>query len=347
MHPSLSSEFVFAFVSSCYDAGLTKEAAAELLQFESIRLHDNHNPGFLEGYVAVAGAPALHAVDFEKSAGPLARLGRIAKGVGSLAGEGLGLVGDAVKSVGRAGTRFIGPARPRTAGGPKIPSFVQRHPVSSFIGGTATAGGLSYGLHQLAKDESGGGVPSVPYLPPGGYDPTEAAKSYDTQLDAHSRGIADVNKRFNQSNDRRKVLADAVARGDAGSQMAAAELAALDRERSTAEGQRTRFIGDLDRTGAATEKKLQQLQQRRNKLESAKTSWSGLPRRMWYNFNGNGMDADTEINNEIERAQSGIAGATTNARLINDQRRRATNGYVGTSARRDNKQIQRDFFPTN
>lgn len=342
MSNPLSDEFIFSFVSACHDAGLTKEAAAELLQREAIKAAAP-SAAFREGYAAVYPAPVLHECDFVEKAAFGKAVGRVIGGVGGA----LGGVKDVAVAAGGAAKRGIS----RLAGKPQpMPngtmreSIIAAHPKSSVAAGVGLTAGGSYLAHRLGASDAG--LPGAPTLSPGGYNRDEESKSYDAELEQKSRGIADLDKRLNQSNLRRKELADAVARGDRNSHMAAQELRELDRERERAGATRKKFLSQLDGAGAATEEKLKSLEKRRATLENSRTSWTGIPRRLWYSMDGDGLTAQQKIDQELDRTQSGIGAATTDKRIMDKQRSRVVNGYVQTPPQRTSAQIQKDFFPT-
>lgn len=338
----LSDEFIFSFVSACHDAGLTKEAAAELLQREVIKAAAP-SEAFLEGYEAVYPAPVLHTCDFVEKAAFGKAVGRAIGGLGSVAGG----IKDLAWEAGRAGKRGL----VRLAGKPQLmpdgtmrESIIAAHPKSSVAAGVGLAGALSYGAHRLGAPDAG--LPGAPSWSPGGYNRNEEDASYEAELERKSRGIADLDKKLNQSNLRRKELADAVARGDRNSHVAAQELRALDREREGALKEQKRRLKQLEYSGAATEEKLRSLERRRATLENSRKSWTGIPRRLWYSMDGDGLTAQEKIDQELDRTQAEIGAGTTDLRIMDKQRQRTVHGYVKTPPRRTSAQVQKDFFPT-
>ena len=54
MSEPMTQQFVTAFLTACFEAGLSKEAAAELLQKESVDQELKARPAFAEGYLKQA-----------------------------------------------------------------------------------------------------------------------------------------------------------------------------------------------------------------------------------------------------------------------------------------------------
>lgn len=304
----MSSDFVMSFVATCLREGLTKEATAELLQRQSVVEACRRSPSFAEGYEKVAAlVPGrLRPIFREEFLEKDAGLGDIA----------------------RSGARAAG-------------QWFSRHPkTTAGLGLGAGAAGTAGVLGFLNRPR----IPETPYLP-GTFNATQSAQNFETSLDEHSRGIAELNKNIQQSDTRRRVLEDAVATHAPGSAHARAELLKLDAQRNASTAQRDGYLKHLQSNGDHNQKLLDGIIAKQRSLEDAKTSLWRAPQRLFYRLTG--RDPSAVYDSRITSMESDASRLATNAKLIAEQKRRLGNGYIGMAERAPSpEQQQARFFST-
>lgn len=351
MSQPLTQAFVTSFLTTCFDNGLTKEAAAALLQKESADQVRRARPAFAAGYDKImndlpGGAnPMLVANGMEKAAGPkLDQVMKILRGIKGTIGGVAGLGGEVAHDVSRAGSKMIGPRNPN--------SFLNRHPFAAFTGGAALAGGGTYGLTKwLGRDNSLTPYGADPFLPPSGYSPELYKKRYDSALyDTYGPGIAAHNREYFGTSGRRKELEKAVAEGRGGYD-AYLDLQRLNREHEEATRARESHLQGLKSTEHSNRDLLSRIRERQQDLERQRTAWWAAPKRWWTQLRGGNLfDSDISKNyfdNQIASLQDNAARSSMAADLAKDRHRLIEGGFV---ALRDNpppssRDIQKSFFP--
>lgn len=330
----MSGEFVISFLSECMARGITKEAAAELLQRQSVLHAGESNPAWLEGYEkAAAIAPGALRPMFrdgymeKKSAFPNARL-----------------AGDAIMDLLRAGKGMVGSAGRELAGtGRSVVGGIRKRPLLGAAAAAAATAGAAYGGYKLMGN-GGGGDYEVPYMPPGGYNPDTSAANYDAQLNQYSQGIFAHNKKFFGEEARRQELQAAVDSHAPGSDMALAELNKMKQDHSSASNVRQKYFDSLNQAGSKSEAKLKEIEAQQSKMESAKTDLWHAPYRGWLHMTG--RNPEEYYDNERAKLEGGASAAANAKRLIDDQRNRLSNGTIESTAKsRTPAQMQADFFP--
>ena len=332
----MSGEFVMSFLQTCWEEGLSKEAAAELLQRQSVVHVGEQSAAWLEGYEKVAamapGAllPVARDGYFDKSAAN----GRAVKGLVDL----LGGMKDSIA----AGAGKIRSGANTVAGVARKSKTIKAHPLaaSATIAGVGGAAGM-YGIPKFfgGPSSSGGYVPSVPS---GSYSPETSAKIRDALVDGDSAGIYDHNKKFFGEAGRRAELADAVARNDFNSGAAQVELTKMDADRASTTALRKNKFAELDTQANASETKLKELNEYRTKMEGRKQSpfWRGLHHITL-------QDPDKSYNDAIARTATDAGNVATDNHRINEMRRNMAAGYVsGPAKSRTPQQMQTDFYPS-
>lgn len=338
----MSPSFVLAFVETCMNEGLSKEATAELLQRQSVIHAAEQSPAFAEGYEKVASLvpgglrPIARPGYFEKSAAPVAAtggklilksLGNIVRGAGQMLGTG------AATTKGRA---------------LDIAKLVRNNPLAAAATSGLAGAGTIYGVDRMLNEPSAG-ASEVPYISPGGYDAGEAAASYDKRLEQYSRGISDLNKKQDNATSRMRELEKAVAKNDAGSGLAMRELQQLRRQTASTEETRNRYLRDLDSSVSKSDAMLSDIAERQKSLEAAKTSWAPhrLVQRAWYGVTG--RNANDVYDSRIADLQDQAAKAKGDRQLAADTRTRLNNQYIGSGEKpriMSENEMQDKFFPT-
>ena len=341
----MSGEFVMSFLQTCWEEGLSKEAAAELLQRQSVIHTGEQSPAWLEGYEKVASMapggllPLMRDGYLEKSGG-----GRTLHALGDLAGG--------IKDLAVAGGRKLSSGVGSLVGKPKLnrkgvmtPSLVNRHPKSSLAAGIGLSGAAVYGGSKLLSGGPSGDGTYVPSMPSGSYNPDESRKRLDSLVEDDSRGVYDHNKKFFNEEGRRRELADAVARNDFNSGAAQTELSKMEADRASTSALRKQKFAELDTQANASAEKVKELNGYREKMEDHKKSWLYAPYRGYLKLTG--RDPDTVYNDEIARAATEAGDVNSENYRINEMRRKMSDGITsGSAAARSPQQMQNDFFPS-
>lgn len=350
MSEPMTQHFVTAFLTACFDAGLSKEAAAELLQKESVDRELRARPAFAQGYLKQASAfpgqlrPVLVAGQgsaFEKAA--------MMRGLGR---AGRALLWDA--PVGLAQTLFgAGKGVAKSVGrtfGPQKASLLERYPFTVGMAGMAGVGAGTYGLTKWLNQDKGlmGGIYD-PFLPPGGYSRDQYEAMYENRLKEHEPGIFATNKEYDSSAGRIAELQKAIEEGRGGSN-AYQELQQLERRRGQLGGARTEYADQLDMNQDASRDLMSRIARRTEDLENQRTAWWAAPKR-WYMQarGGNLFDpgiAQREFDRQIGSLQDSSARSVMQQRLAEDRAKLVRGGATGRSApQRTQEQLTTDFFP--
>jgi hypothetical protein len=336
----MSGEFVMSFLQTCWEEGLSKEAAAELLQRQAVIHAGEQSPAWLEGYEKVAAMvpgglrPLARQGYFEKSAAPPVR------GIRTALGHGYEAVKDLFTASRRgvkSTVRVPGNINQRMADLPAL----SKSPLPVALAG---AGIGAAGIYAGSKLNGGGGS-FVPSMPSGSYTPESSAKIRDSLVAADSEGIYDHNKKFFNQEPRRRELSEAVARNDFNSGAAQVELQKMEQERASTSALRQKKFGELDTQANASEKKLKELNNYRQKMEDHKTSMLYAPYRGFLKLTG--RDPNTVYNDAIAQSATEAGNVATDNYRINEMRRKMSAGITaGSAPSRTPQQMQNDFFPS-
>jgi hypothetical protein len=334
----MSGEFVMSFLQTCWNEGLSKEAAAELLQRQSVVAAGEQSPAWLEGYEKMAALvpggllPMARQGYFEKNA----LNGQTRKAVGSLLG---GLKDNIVAGAGK-----IRGAANTVGGAVQKSKTIKAHPLWAGAGVATAGAGLTYGANKMSGSPGSGDGLYVPSLGAGSYNPDNSSKIRESLVDGDSSAIYEHNKKFFNGDARREELRNAVNRNDYNSGAAQAELTKLEAERSEVANFRKSKFAELDNQANASSEKLKELNSYREKMEAHKKSpfWRGLQRIKFNN-------PDKVYNEAIGQTAAEAGEVGTNNYRINQMRENMARGY--TSGRpgktsRSPQQMQNDFFPT-
>ena len=358
MREPMTQRFVTAFLTTCFENGLSKEAAAQLLQRESLDQELDARPSFAAGYLSkVASFPGqmramlIPHAEMEKAAGPfwggLGRLGRAVLWEAPLAAAQAGY--GALRGVGRVSGRAVGPSKVN-------PSFLTKHP---FTGGMGLLGGGIGGTYLANKwwnkdDMLTGGAGADPHLPPGGFSEREYERMYANRLAEYEPGIFAANKNRDSSiGDAAKLRAAIAANG--GGEQAYYDLKELERARDSSGKKFSNTVDRLDMQEDRSRGMMEQIANRKADLENQRTAWWAAPRRWaaaasegdWRGPFADSGAVQRGMDHRIGPLQESLARHQLTARLANDRARLLRGGATGRlSPPRSGEQLTRDFFPT-
>ncbi len=337
----MSGEFVMSFLQTCWEEGLSKEAAAELLQRQSVIHTGEQSPAWLEGYEKVAAMapggllPMARDGYFEKSA---------AGGFRQMGTALVDLLGGAKKAIqgGYSGLSRAGHSANSVISKSKI---LKKNPLATAAAAAGIGGAAVYGGSKLLGGPSGGPSSYVPSMPSGSYNADESKSRLDSLVDDDSRGVYDQNKKFFNEEGRRRELADAVARNDFNSGAAQVELTKMEADRASTTALRKKKFNELDTQANASEEKLKELNGYREKMEGHKTSMLYAPYRGYLRLTG--RDPNEVYNDAIAQSATEAGNVASDNYRINEMRRKMSAGVVaGSAASRTPQQMQNDFFPS-
>jgi hypothetical protein len=359
----MTQRFVTAFLTTCFENGLSKEAAAQLLQRESLDQELDARPAFAVGYLAkVASFPGqmramlIPHADMEKAAGPFwGGLGRLGKAVLWDAPRAAATAGwGALRGVSRAAGATVGPSKVK-------PSFLTKHP---FIGGMGLLaggiGGTYAGTKWWNKDDmltgGYGGYGADSFLPPGGLSSSEYEKMYANRLGEHEPSIFDMNKNRDSSVARMAKLREAL---DGGTIRAGSndyyDLKELERSHEGYDKKFNKTVDRLDMQEDHSRSMMDQIAKRKADLENQRTAWWAAPRRWaaaasegdWRGPFADSGAVQRGMDRRIGPLQESLARHELNSRLARDRAKLLRGGATGrTHPPRSGEQLTRDFFPT-
>lgn len=344
MRQPLSQQFVFSFLSACYDAGLSKEAAAELLQKEATDQELRRRPAFAEGFLSTAQQipgqllPLRAGYEcLEKSAwapGPvLSGLGRAGKALFWDLPKGLG---GAVK--GTFSNTATGVKKVRDS------SFLKNHPFAALVGGSTATGAAALGVdHWLNRDSHLQPYRPAPFFSPSGYSPEAYKDRYKRELESHTPGIYEHNKDFFGTEKRRKELTQAVAEGKGGD-AAYLELQDLNRQHAATNKKRTRHMDSLEGYQASNNQLVDQIADRIGDLENQRTAWWAAPKRLW--LRATGQKPQDYFDERISSLQANRTQAQMEADLAADRQRLLWAGATEAQEKKPptSQELQQRFF---
>jgi hypothetical protein len=339
MSTQMSQEFALAFLSSCFDAGLSKEAAAELLQKESVDQELYDRPAFAEGYLAVAaGVP-----------GQMMPLRAGYEGVEKLASKakGLKLVMESIINAFRGTGQAIG------GGGKAVGTglgklnrskTLHKYPFPSAVAAAAVGGGGAYGVNRwLNRDNYLMPTRMAPIIGPSGYSPQGYKDSYEAQLDSYLPNIYESNKAFGDQA-RRKELQEAVDSGKDIDGSAYLELSKRKRDYKVADKNRERQLESLEAARAENLALTDRIANRTSDLENQRTAWYTAPKRLFIRMTG--QEPEKYYDKKISDLQSVRSAAQTEADLARDSQRAIFSGATKKVERKQptSQEIQQKFF---
>lgn len=333
------------FITRALDDGMSKEAAAELLMHASVQ---RGNPDYAEGFYARGSRPVLSAEDFDKRAALSKNVLNVGRGLWD-AGKGLGgIVKDVFTGGGRAARNFAGPAKQIGSGAPPVQPWVVRNPRTAFALGAGVAGGGTFLGHRLLSDPASDS--SIPFIPgEGSYDAAGAKARQEGLSESTSKGVFELNKKLNSGVARQGDLEAATAKGGPESHLALAELLKMKSDRGSAGYAKMQHAKELESAGARLGDQFSNLTNQRRSLQAARDGAGGVGgwfRRLWYNMNGDGRDANSELDAKILGLQQRIGDISSRQGLVSDQQSRLGSGSTGVVRVPNTDQVQRDFFPT-
>lgn len=347
----MTREFTASFLTTCFAAGLSKEAASQLLQKESVdQVKTRRGPAWAAGYEKAASEipgqlrPVLFGEGgLEKSAG--ARLDLIIRALGGLrqaAGGTFGLGAQLVRDTGKAIGKVVGNRN----------SFVSHHPLSSLVAGTVAGGAGALGVNRLMKGDAhrfGDGAPPEPFYSPSGFNPDKIkARNERSYNEGPGAAIAELNKNHFGSHGRRKALEKAIADNTVEPGGAAyRELQKLQREHDKSTELRAEKFEQLGALDDYHSDRLNRIKERTGTWEDRRTSIWGLPRRAWERVSG--RDPSDFYDNKISKLYD-YSAASRQALDLQDMQRRGL--YTGNTSGEVNRatptapDLQAGLFPS-
>jgi len=357
MREPMTQRFVTAFLTTCFENGLSKEAAAQLLQRESLDQELDARPAFAVGYLAkVASFPGqMRAMlsprdlsELQKSAARPPNIGafrQMWEGVKNVFGGGARVVASTPKAIGRGAGYVIGTPKNTT-------SLMSRYPRTSALVALGGAGGAYKWWNR--DDMMTGGYGADSFLPPGGLSSSEYEKMYANRLGEHEPGIFDMNKNRDSSVARAAKLREAIAEGRGGGN-AYYDLKELERSNTSNGKKFSDTVDRLDMQEDHSRGMMDQIANRKADLENQRTAWWAAPRRWaaaasegdWRGPFADSGAVQRGMDRRIGPLQESLARHELNSRLSRDSAKLLRGGATGrTHPPRSGEQLTRDFFPT-
>jgi len=319
----MTPAYAQSFLAVCFDAGLSKEAAAELLQKESVDLEKVKRPAFAEGYSKAAaevpgGLQPLLFIEKEANA------------------RGLGLVGQSLwgllKGTAQASkTPFSAANKVRSkVWGNNPNSFVRSRPLTTAIGTGLLGTGLGVGGYKLMGGGNSGYNDDFSDFGIGGSHSgsQNEARYKDSLYNVYGPNIAASNKIMSDSFKEEQELEKALSDGTGGPD-AYRRLTELKRAKKDERIKRNRLTENLTASEARHQQALEQVRKQQEGLESRRTSVMGLPRRMWERVRG--RDPENYYDEQIAQLHGQAQANTRGSRMAEDRLRLLDSGYRGRS----------------
>lgn len=324
MSEMMTPAYAQAFIGTCFEAGLSKEAAAELLQKESVDLEKIKRPAFALGYdKAAAQVPGgLQPILFmEKYAGKSTGVKLIARGIGDIFRGGAQASKAPFTGAGKAVKKVYG-------GNPN--SFVKNKPLTTAVGTGLAGAGVGVGGYKLMGGANSGYDDEFDDLGIGGsYSGSQNEARYKDKLyNVYGPEIAASNKLISDNFKKEQDLEKAVSSGEGGPD-AYRKLRELQTTRMTEEKRRNKSTQSLTTSNERHQSALEKIREQQESLESRRTSATGLGRRMWERFRG--RDPEDYYTNEIAKLHGSAQKRTRASRLAQDRLRLLESGYRGRS----------------
>ena len=353
MSEPMTQQFVTAFLTTCFDAGLSKEAASSLLQKESADRALAISAPWTEGYLSVAEqVPGnLRPMLFKEGSAGLEKAAinsSVLKGLGT---AGKALLWDLPKGLLTAGggvAKGVGEAA-KSVYGPSSSSFLHRFPLATTLGTTALGGAGAVGAYHLLNQDRGlMGVSgeSDPFFGPGGYDPATYKERYDSKLyDDYGPGIFEHNKEWAGTAARRRELAEAIRQNKGGGQ-AYRELNELNRRHAQLTRQRDDYYNRIGGAQSSNRELTDRIAQRQRSLENQRGAWWAAPKRWW--LSATGRNPQQYFDEQVGRLEDSAMRARMQTDLLGDRRRLLDAGATARHATTppSSREIQQNFFPT-
>lgn len=308
---NLSNAFISSLVEECYNAGLTKEATAVILQQASIDKACSDSPDFAEGYYG-------ESLELEKEAGFWSQL---PKAVGKFVGRGT-----------EATMRGAGAAA-RTVASP------------AFLKGTARAGlygSALYGgkvVYDKFTENSSNPDPYTGFAGygDGSFDANKARQEYNTRLERASGAIPGISRDAQlTSTPRYKELQQAVAQGLPGSDKALMQMKDMEGKAWNANKVVSRETYNLNNAAAANNNAAAKWKsEAQDALATKDRPFWRSPTKWWYDAQHKWnpdryASPDMRLTQEAAAAQGRAAQYTTDANIQQQVAQRAREGYVGS-----------------
>lgn len=320
MSRSLSQPFVTSFLETCFEAGLAKEAAAELLQSESVRQELRARPSFAEGYLSLSTRfpgglrPVLDEEQvLEKYASK--GLARAAKGLWDVAAGLGGAAKGVVTGTGKVVNKTLGP---------NPDSLLKKHPFAVNLASVAGTGLGTYGMMRLMDRDNrlAGSGDHDPFIGTSGASREAYEKSYQDRLKGYETGLFETNQAVDSIGGRINTLTRDINDNRAGGD-AYQELQDLQRRKNKLTENKQRHEKQLVDTSAYNEKLIGDIAKRTAELEKDKASWVAAPGRWATQLAGgnlfDGNISQNAINKRIAALRDNSVSAATKKRLADDR----------------------------
>ena len=342
----MSQEFALSFLSACFDAGLSKEAAAELLQKESVDQELYDRPAFAEGYLSVTAGVPGQMLPLRAGYEGLEKLAaRIPTTVlGGLGGFAKNILWDAPMNL-LGALRGAGSGAASAVGKANKSKFLHKYPFPSAVGAATLTGAGVYGANKwINRDRDLMPSRPTPFFGPSGYSPQGYKDHYENELDRFTPGIYDHNKEQFGDEDRRKELEEAVASGKGGD-AAYLELQERNRDHASSTSSRKRHLDSLENYQSENRGLVDRLTDRTADLENQRTAWWAAPKRWALSMTG--QNPREYYDRKIADLQGVRSNAQTEADLAKDRQRLIWSGATQDVERKQptTQELQQKFFP--
>ena len=358
MRDPMTQRFVTAFLTTCFENGLSKEAAAQLLQRESLVQELDARPAFAVGYLAkVASFPGqMRAMlsprdlsELQKSAArrppKIGAFKQMGEGIKGVFGGASRAAAAAPAAIGRGAGYVVGKPRNTT-------SLMSRYPRTSTVTGLGLAGG---GYKWWNRDDAlGGDSLADPFLPPGITSEDAYEKKYEAELGLHEPSIFGMNKSRGGYTAEVARLRDAIASGRGG-ESAYYQLRELERAREGSDKKFDETTEQLDKKLKHSNDMMERIATRKADLENQRTAWWAPLTRWgaaaregdWRGPFASSGAVQRGMDHKIGPLQDNLARHQMIARLAKDRARMLRGDATGrNSPPRSGQQLTRDFFPT-
>jgi len=336
MSEPISQAFADAFITTCFDAGLTESATAGLLQKESVDRVKRESPAWSEGYDSIMGdRRPLLSLGVEKNA-MLRGLGQTAKALLWDAPKGLLTAGWG----GAKGTaNLVGKMKGKPGG------FMSRHPGAVGLGGAALgAGGVVGGAHLMNGLGGRNYGPTDPLFESGSWSQGDYDKNLQGTLARFKEDDYGFNKKYHDSATKLQELEAANKGGMGGAGYR--QLQELRRSHAALQEQHDKRFEDLNSQQSKSEALMERIGGGIESAEGQRSNLWGLPHRMFRN-----EDQENEyFDNRVGKLHSQRMTQKLQQDIIKARRRWLNSGVIeddprATSAPPSRQQIQDTFFP--
>lgn len=356
MREPMTQRFVTAFLTTCFENGLSKEAAAQLLQRESLDQELDARPAFAVGYLAkVASFPGqMRAMlsprdlsELQKSAARAPKIGGLRQmweGVKNVFGGGARVVASTPKAIGRGAGYVIGTPKNTT-------SLMSKYPRASALVALGGAGGAYKWWNR--DDALLGDSVADPFLPPGTFSDEAYEKMYANRLGDYEPDIFSLNKSRAGYTAEAARLRDAIASGRGG-ESAYYKLRELERAHEGSDTKFNKTTEELDKKRENSSAMMERIANRKADLENQRTAWWAGPARWaaaaregdWRGPFADSGAVQRGMDRRIGPLQDSLARHQVTARLAKDRARMLRGDATGRlSPPLDGQRLTREFFP--